>query len=278
MKCEETKDLLDAYALGAVDRDEAYRLEGHVAECLDCWEELNKSRRTAALLSLSVAMRRAPDHLRRRIMSRAPMEDARGERRALLPRLRPTWRSAVGALGVASLVALVFASLLQVQMIGLRGDKNDIARQLNATSTELEQQRQIVAILSASDSQKIPMNAAAVRNQAESVYNWSRDSAAGFVVCNNFPALPPGQVYQVWFTTVGRVEPVATFVPRADGGCQIPMDMSRVEWRPGGIGISIEPEGGSSRPSRGWFAYASFDESSRRRSTGLDITVSAFGP
>lgn len=278
MKCEETKDLLDAYALGAVDQDEAYRLEGHVADCLDCWEELNKSRRTAALLSLSVPIHPAPDHLRRRVMARAQMDEARGERRHLLPRLRPSWRSAVGALGVAAVGALFFASLLQVQVAGLRGDKNEIAQELTAASTEIEQQRQIVAVLSASDSEKIPMDSATFRSQAESVYNWSRDSAAGFIVCNNFPALPPGQVYQIWFTTTGRVEPVATFVPHADGGCQIPMDMTRVDWRPEGIGISIEPEGGSSRPSRGWFAYASFDDSSRRRGAGLDFSVASFGP
>ena len=278
MRCEEIKDLLDAYALGAVDQDEAYRLEGHVADCLDCWEELNKSRRTAALLSLSVPIRPASDQLRRRIMARAQTDDARAERRSLLPRLRPTWRSAVGALGVAAVGSLFFASLLQVQVTDLRGDKNEITQQLTAASTELEQQRQIVAVLSASDSEKIPMNSAALRSEAESVYNWSRDSAAGFIVCNNFPALPPAQVYQVWFTTTGRIEPVATFVPHADGGCQIPMDMTRVDWRPEGIGISIEPEGGSSRPSQGWFAYASFNEGSRRRSTGIDFAVSAFGP
>ena len=174
-------------------------------------------------------------------MARAQMDEARGERRHLLPRLRPTWRSAVGALGVAAVSALFFASLLQVQVTGLRGDRNDIAQELTAASTALEQQRQIVAVLSASDSEKIPMDSAALRSQAESVYNWSRDTAAGFIVCNNFPALPPGEVYQIWFTRTGHVEPVATFVPHADGGCQIPMDMTRVDWRPGGIGISIEP-------------------------------------
>ena len=277
MTCDETKDLLDAYALGAVDQDEAYRLEGHVADCLDCWEELNKSRRTAALLALSVPIHPAPDRLRWRVMARAQMDEASGERRHLLPRLRPTWRSAVGALGVAAVSALFFASLLQVQVTGLRGDRNDIAQELTAASTALEQQRQIVAVLSASDSEKIPMDSAALRSQAESVYNWSRDTAAGFIVCNDFPALPRGQVYQIWFTTTGRVEPVATFVPHADGGCQIPMDMTRVDWRPGGIGISIEPDGGSSSPTRGWFAYASFDDGSRRPGAGLDFAVSAFG-
>jgi hypothetical protein len=118
-----------------------------------------------------------------------------------------------------------------------------------------------------------------LRTEAESVYNWSRESAAGFVVCNNFPALPAGRVYQVWFAFTNRVESVATFLPHADGGCQIPMDLSRELSRPQGIGITIEPEGGSIRPSGNWFAYAAFEPASRGGGgNGLDFAVSAFGP
>jgi anti-sigma-K factor RskA len=277
MDCTETRDLLDAYALGAVDSDEAYRLEGHVADCIECWEELNKSRRTASLLALSVPIHRAPDRLRRRLMSRAQSEDARADRRPFLERFHFAWRPALAGLGVAGVVALAFASTLQVQMSDLRGDKNELAQQLSEASSEIEQQRQVVAVLSASDSEKIPMDAATLRTDAESVYNWSRETDAGFIVCNNFPALPDGQVYQVWLTRAGRAESVATFLPHADGGCQIPMDMSRLDWRPEGIGISVEPEGGSERPTRGWFAYATFQRGTRGNPTGMGISVSAVG-
>jgi hypothetical protein len=278
MDCQETRELLDAYALGALDPDDAYRLEGHVASCADCSEELSKSRRTASLLVLSVPLRRAPDRLRRRVMISAQKNDAGNDRRRLLDRFRPSWRPAAVGLGVGGLAAILFVSLLQFQLSDLRGDKNQLAQQLTAASTEIDQQRQIVAVLSASDSEKLPMQAAALRTEAESVYNWSRDSAAGFIVCNDFPYPPLGQVYQVWFTTSGSAESVATFLPHADGGCQIPMDMSRVDWRPQGIGISIEPEGGSDRPTRGWFAYASFDRGSRGSGAGLGIAVAAVGP
>ncbi len=102
------------------------------------------------------------------------------------------------------------------------------------------------------------MDAATIRSQAGSVYHWSPETDTSFIACHNFPPLPAGSVYQVWFTAEsGSAEPVATFVPQ-DGGCQIPMDMSRLDWRPTGIGISVEPEGGSERPSSRWFAYASF--------------------
>jgi hypothetical protein len=210
-------------------------------------------------------------------MRAAHAEDAGGDRPTLMQRLRLTRRPVIAGLALAG-TALVLASVLQFQVSDLRGEKNQLEQDLSAASTEIAQQRQIVAILSASDARKIPMDPAAARSQAESVYNWSRDTAAGFLICDSFPALPAGQVYQVWFTAIGRVEPVVSFVPNADGGCQIPLDLSRVQWRPDGIGISIEPEGGSTRPSPGWFAYASFNESSRQRGSSFDFAVSALGP
>ena len=278
MDCQQTRDLLDAYALGALDPDEAYSFEGHVADCPQCWEELNKSRRTASLLSLAVPIRHAPDYLRRRIMRFAQAQDRANERAVLLRRLWPSRRPALAGLGLAG-IALVLGSILQFQLSDLRGDRDQLAQELSAASTEIEQQRQIVAVLSASDAEKVPMQAAALRTEAESVYNWSRESAAGFVICNDFPALPAGRVYQVWFAFANRVESVATFLPHADGGCQIPMDLSRVLSRPQGIGITIEPEGGSIRPSGNWFAYAAFEPASRGGGgNGLDFAVSAFGP
>src|SRR5207237_7281787 len=146
-------------------------------------------------------------------------------------------------------------------MRNLTGDTRQRRNQLAVASHELELQRQIVAVLSAQDTQKVAMEQVSLRSQAESVYNWSPDNDAGFIVCRNFPAPAPGRVYQVWFVTGGRAEPVATFLPQ-DGGCQIPMDMSRMNWRPDGIGISVEAQGGSSRPTRPWLSYAWFNEAS----------------
>jgi anti-sigma factor RsiW len=283
MNCDEAAELLDAYAVGALEESESDELMRHVGDCISCWEELSKSERTAGLLALAVPIQEAPAHLRDRLMAQAGREGgAATHRLPLWRRLRPGWRSTARAVGLAGVVALAFSAFLQVQMSGLRGDKNDLEQQLTATGAELEQQRQIVAVLSAPDTRKVPMEAATIRSQAESVYNWSRQNDTGFIVCHNFPPLPAGSVYQVWFTAeAGSTEPVATFVPQ-DGGCQIPMDMSRLDWRPAGIGISVEPEGGSVRPSSRWFAYASFEreaqEGSGRSGGGLDMALAAFGP
>jgi len=282
MNCDQAKELLDAYALGALEKGDADALMRHVAGCLECSKELTKSQRTAALLALTVPIEEAPPRLRGRLMAQAGGESGAPARLPAWQRLRPSWRMTVRAVGLAGVVALAFSAFLQVQMNGLRGDKNNLEQQLTATDTELEQQRQIVSVLSASDTRKVPMDAAAIRTQAGSVYHWSPENDTGFIVCHNFPPLPQGSVYQVWFTAqAGPAEPVATFAPQ-DGGCQIPMDMSRLDWRPSGIGISVEPEGGSARPSSRWFAYAEFQreayEGSGRSGDGLDVAVVALGP
>jgi anti-sigma factor (TIGR02949 family) len=275
--CAEAVELVDAYALGALENQEAAALQQHLSDCAPCREELSKSQRTAALLSLSVRIEEAPSRLRDRILARAESE------RYDLPawrRLVPSRRTSTRALAVAGVGALVFAVFLQAQLSNLRGDKDQLQEQLSAASSELEQQRQVLAVLSAQDTQKVSMESAALRSQAESTYSWSQDSAAGFIVCRNFPAQAPGRVYQVWFVTGERAETVATFVPQ-DGSCQIPMDMSRMTWRPEGIAISVEPQGGSNRPTKPWFSYAWFDEASKSGGTHemrMGILAAAIGP
>jgi anti-sigma-K factor RskA len=282
MECPQVVELLDAYALGALEKREAGELERHVGDCVRCWEEMSKSQRTAALLALSVPIHQVPGRVRDRLMERASRERVAVRSAPLFQRLRIGWPTTVRALALSGIAAFVFAVVLQMQMSDLRGDKNQLQQELSSASTELEQQKQIVAVLSASDNRKVPVQPTSLSSEAESVYNWSRENRAGFIVCHNFPSLEEGRVYQVWFTTSDSVEPVATFVPQG-GDCQIPMDMSRVSWRPDGIGISVEPEGGSERPSGRWFAYASFERapeegSGRGGGGGIDMAVTAIGP
>ncbi len=61
MECKEVRGLLDAYALGAAEADEANALEVHVADCVRCWSSLNEAQRAAATIALSTVLQRAPD-------------------------------------------------------------------------------------------------------------------------------------------------------------------------------------------------------------------------
>ena len=45
MDCDQVGELLDAYALGAAEADEAAALEEHVADCVRCWSSSMKPSR-----------------------------------------------------------------------------------------------------------------------------------------------------------------------------------------------------------------------------------------
>ena len=66
--CEQIRDLLDAYALGAADAPEAAAIEEHVADCVRCWSSLEEAQRAAASLALSTVLQKAPPSLRSRVL------------------------------------------------------------------------------------------------------------------------------------------------------------------------------------------------------------------
>ncbi len=61
MGCKEVSELLDAYALGAAEADEANAVEKHVGECLRCWSYLSETQRAAAAIALATVLQQAPD-------------------------------------------------------------------------------------------------------------------------------------------------------------------------------------------------------------------------
>ena len=84
--CEQVRELLDAYALGASEPSEAKIVEEHVADCVRCWDELSTGQRTAALIALTVRIEEAPSRLGQRIIAQAQRE------RTPKPERSPFWQ------------------------------------------------------------------------------------------------------------------------------------------------------------------------------------------
>ena len=256
ISCEEIRDVLDAYALGAADSADSRAIEEHVADCVRCWEELSKAQRTAALLALSAPVREAPEGLGERIMEAAgrerPIERTKLGSGTALSRVRVGWPAAAGVLGLAAAAALAFASFLQIQMNDLRNDKDELAVQLDSTRDTVEDQAQVITISVAGDTQEMMMEAVASPEDAWGEYFWSRSAGAGFIVCHDMPALPDGEVYQAWFDVSGAPVSAGTFRPNDDGGCMYPMKPEEPVRGADGVGVSVEQAGGSDKPSSDW--------------------------
>ncbi len=69
MDCDQVKELVDAYALGAAEPEEAAALEEHIEDCARCWPSFSEAQRAAAALALSSDLQRAPESLRRNILA-----------------------------------------------------------------------------------------------------------------------------------------------------------------------------------------------------------------
>ncbi len=268
--CDQVRDLLDAYALGAAAKDEADTVERHIADCLGCWEELSKSQQTAALLALSVPVHQAPAALEQKILAQVE-RDRVGVREEPRPRfwerLRLGWPATAGALGAASVAVLVFSAFLQMQVSDLEGENNDLKselrsatfsleRQLSQTDSLLAEQQTIFQVLA--DNGAKELSAHGRGDSASSLYySWSPDTKKGFVRCSGIHVLPPGKVYQLWVTTPGDDYPVTAF-RTFDGTCQVAMDLTTFG-DAAGIGISIEDTpGGVGAPAYKWELYVRF--------------------
>jgi hypothetical protein len=251
MDCDQVAEILDAYSLGASEPEEARGLEEHVSDCVRCWESLNKAQQASAMLALAVPLESAPAGLEELIMSKAASDalpSLSAPPRGLFDRLRFGWPAAAGAFGVAGVVALVFAALVQVQLSDLRGENDDLEAMVAAGEETVDGMQEIMTVfLRADDLQTRPFDVRADQGADSSVtYSWSQELQKGFILCDSLPSLPAGQTYQAWFATDGSTQSAGQFASR-DGSCSLPLGLDGTT-RPPGVGITIEPEGGTGTP------------------------------
>jgi anti-sigma-K factor RskA len=234
--------LISAYALGALDPDQAALAEKHIASRDDCRRAYEDALETAAALALAVADSEPPAELRDRILAAARAERApaakpvpapaaprRGLRLAGL--LTPSTGFAV--LGIAA--AVVFA-LIAVS-------------QHDTASTARDREDALVAILSAPDARVVPLKSTAGGTQGGRVIV-SRDRAA---LVSSLPRPPAGRTYQAWGLRGGGKSPVP--LPTFSGGRAVLILDGVRKYH--GVAVTVEPSGGSRRPSSAPLAVAS---------------------
>lgn len=246
MDCEQVKELLDAYALGAAEADEATALEEHVADCVRCWSSLDEAQRAAAAIALSTAFQRAPDSLRQRIFAETE-RTRRGAGPKLRERLAKLWPAGAAVLATAAAASLALALFVQTEVSDLRDENDELATEVETADARLTEQQQVMSVLFAPDREQISLEPTDPTSLATAVYHWSRSTQEGALLCNNLPALQEGQAYQVWFLTEDGSYAAGTF-NTWDGLGQLSMDMENVPGHPVAIGVSIQDAEGAEEP------------------------------
>lgn len=242
LQCDDIQPWLAAYALGEIADDPAAR--AHLAACPKCQSDLREYRAVAAMLPYAAPEVAPPAELRDRVIaavtaaSGQPSAPAQKQpRQAWFPRLwPPATRSGWAAMAFAlvSLVLLAWNLALQSQL----------ARQSNQLVASGRGWQTVVALLNDESLRWYTISG----DQANGHFWATPQGELACLVAQQLPALPEGQVYQVWLTHGAEVADGGTFEARnGDAWTIIRTQQPIADYS--GVFVTIEPDGGSVSPT-----------------------------
>lgn len=230
---DELQSLLGAYALDAVDPEEAAELERHVAQCPRCRAEL--SHHLAAAPLLGGAGGEAPAGVWEKVVETISQPATTDVRRSVLratrrsPRRTQAWFVTI-AVGAA---AAVTALALWGSVLSGRVDR------LQNQSPAGDLRQAAASALGSPGHRTIEMRAASGRRLADVVVT---TGGSAYLLSTSLPDLPTGRTYQLWALSDGA--PVSLGVL----GREPNVAAFRVERGMSELMITAEPSGGVAHP------------------------------
>ncbi|MET9021827.1 anti-sigma factor [Actinopolymorpha sp. NPDC004070] len=236
MNAFDVHTLAGAYALDAVPADECEVFEAHLRKCRGCRSELDEFGETAVRLAAAVAVP-PPARLRERVLEQvswtrqlAPVVSRPGTHRGRLGR-----RLFAAA---AAVVLIVAAGVTGVQIHQLQG--------------RTAQQQLITSIVAAPDARSIH---GGISRGGRLTLVFSRRQARTLVIVDHLPPPPKGHAYQMWLLDNGTARSAGMLDVSA------PAQLTRVVKSSltgaDGFGLTVEPRGGSRRPTTPTIAHLS---------------------
>ncbi len=225
-----------AYVLHALSPAERAEFERHLAACVACAQEVAELTATAAQLGLAAAVpvpALMKDQVLRRIRTvrqEPPLVPARSRLRSFartLPRL---------GLAAALAAAATFGGIAVWQHQSAE-DARTQARQAQERADEL------ASVLASPDAQ-VTAGDLADGARGTVIVSRARDRAA--FVAAGLPKLPAGKVYQLWFSDGDAMRPAGVF--SGTGAERVVLLDGRIDGA-SGMGLTVEPAGGSPRPT-----------------------------
>ena len=267
MKCEEIREDLEAYGLGALDTAAARPVEAHIADCDDCAEIVHDYQHAVAHLSIAVPLYRASPRLKARVMGGISLNTV-----AIPSILRSRWVMATAAavlIGVA-VGGAVWASIVSSEVSRLK-EQNErlvaiseldasqraailqVQSQLSTArdeqerlSTTLEEYATLVKIALDPDLVPTELQGTPLASTATCSYVWSVKQSIGALTCKDMPSTSFASSYELWAQKGNDTLPLGTFVPRTDGSASLLVTFPG--WSTGpmtNLWVTLESDGGS---------------------------------
>lgn len=223
MEANALHDLTAAYALDALDSEDAGEYEAHLAHCERCRDELASLSDAAGALAYATETLMPPPELRARIL-----QQARRERSNVVP-LQRRWVVPVAAVAAVAACAAIGLGIWAASLSG----------KLDRRTEALNSEQRIAAILS---------DPKARRNAFGDERGTLVVSPAGdaVLVMNRLAAARPGRTYEAWVAAGGKPQPAGTF----DGGGDVNVVLlPRRVPQDATVMLTVERDGGTDSPT-----------------------------
>ncbi|MFJ7999475.1 anti-sigma factor domain-containing protein [Streptomyces sp. NPDC096310] len=240
--------LTGAYALHALAPKERAEFERHLEACHACSVEVRELSATAARLGRAVAVT-PPPALKEQVLRRIATE------RQDPPKVTPHQARSGGAGRGRALSRFALAACLAA-VAGLGGvalrqhqEARDARQEAQAAQRHSEE---LAAVLAAPDA-RVATGGLTNGATGSVIVSRSRDRAA--FVASGMPEPPSGKVYELWYNDGGTMRAAGLLDP-ATGSASVLMD-GPVDGA-SGMGITVEPAGGSEQPTSTPLALMNF--------------------
>ena len=224
---------IPAYALGALDAKDVAALEAHLQTCDSCRKELAAYHATSDNLLLSLPPQEPSAALRKRLQKRLP-----SAQKARAPRL--SWSFSRMAMGLAILLLLALNVFSISQVRALQSEQAQLINQIQNGQMAL-------VMLSYPKTQSFPIKSDKVMGS----FLIDKEYNNAVLILRGLPAIAENQTYQVWLidpkgdrTSAGLIRPQAN-VPFLSEPIHVSQDLTNFI----GVGMTVEPAGGSDHPT-----------------------------
>ena len=248
--CEELQELYPAYVLDAVNDADRARIEQHLPRCANCTGVAASYRPVAEALAFAAPPVNPPPDLKLRVLAVTMPQTPRAQP-------APSWLAQL-LTGLSNLLrAPAFSAVALLLVIGLAlwnvSLQNQVAQQAALSyemSAEISLQRDMLNTMAYANGQPMKLQGTQIASRAVGRLYAPVDDTTLALIVNDLPPLPPGKVYQFWLIDVsGDRTSGGTFTVDEQGRgwllIHAPKPLSNYQ----GVGITIEPIGGSRQPT-----------------------------
>ncbi|HEY6246544.1 MAG TPA: anti-sigma factor [Pyrinomonadaceae bacterium] len=252
MSHEDYKEMIPAHALSALDWTDDRALNEHLAQCVECRQELNEWQQTAAAVALTASPAEPSPLVRERILSQIRSERDESITPKIVP-FKPSQKniwSSFGSLGAVA-AAVLFVFLLGYVFLLWR--ENRAIKQELQTMREANQQIQDdlkwALILQKRGSKLMELNGTTAAPGASAKLAYDQSGHA-MVMMSGLPTPPAGKEYQLWFIVADK-PPLRgkTFSTDSHGKGMMEDQLPDVALKSAAFAVTLEPQGGSASPT-----------------------------